>query len=156
MNIDLSGLKDIHLPIEPSILPLAWGWWVSLLAFILVLIGIYWLIIFVRESRQRYILHRLAEIKNISNDDFLKEITFFTKQVAIALYGREKVASLYGQSWIDFLNKHGSVYFSKDFVELLEKNMYALQKSLTDSQKEKIFKLYEAWIKENLKRKGKE
>ena len=91
-----------------------------------------------------------------SDDDFLKEITFFTKQVAIALYGREKVASLYGQSWIDFLNKHGSVHFSKDFVELLEKNMYALQKSLTDSQKEKIFKLYEAWIKENLKRKGKE
>lgn len=153
MNIDLSGLRDIHLPEEPALLPLAWGWWAVLLIGVLLLFGLYALLIAIGKNRRRFVLQRLEAIKNLSGAEFLKEITFLTKQVAIALYGREKVAPLYGQAWADFLNRHGSVHFSKDFVELLEKNMYAVKKGLTPHQKEEVFRLYKTWINENLKRK---
>lgn len=35
MNLDLTGLKDIHLPEKPPFFPLAWGWWLLLPAIIL-------------------------------------------------------------------------------------------------------------------------
>lgn len=152
-NIDLSHLKGLHVPPSPDIFPLAIGWWLVILLLVVLMMGALYLFYRWRFSTKRYVKRRFDEIANLSDArSVLLGLNTLAKQVAIALYGRSKVAPLYEKEWIDLLNSTGSNIFSKEYVDLLQKSMYAKENIVPDSQKTRIISDYKKWFKKILKR----
>ena len=104
-EIDLSGLRDLHLLSEPSLWPLAMGWWIVLAIILsIIIIGIAW--IHIRRQRPDVYAIRKAHkmANNIPDDlDYLKHISQLLKRVGIVRYGREQIAPLSDDTWQKFL-----------------------------------------------------
>lgn len=150
MKLDLSELKDIHVPVEPDMWPLAWGWWVLFWsAFILAGLFVYWMYRYMNHPK-RYALHELRRISHLNGKFFLKEINALLRRAVIFKYGSAVGASLYGDAWTTFLNQTPGVHFSKEYVALLEKSMYASKETLSDADKNAVLANAAAWIKYNL------
>jgi len=106
----LAALRDIHLPPDPGIWPPAPGWWLVAVTIPLLC----WLILSLwrkfagrlrsaREFRKQLLaldIHSTNEKKLTA----IQEISRLVRQFAICRYGREQVAGLYGDDWLDFLN----------------------------------------------------
>ena len=106
----LAALRDIHLPPDPGIWPPAPGWWLAAIAVPL----IYWLLTLIwrrfagkirpaREFRKRILeldIHSSEEQKLVA----AQEISRLVRQFVIYRYGREQVAGLNGDSWLEFLD----------------------------------------------------
>ena len=118
-NIDLSGLKDIHIPIEPFWWPPAIGWIVLFLCVLFsVIIGIVVYLIWRKQPKQ-YALRKLKRIYKGSQNTILmaRQISVLLKRVALLKYPREKVASLSEEKWGEFLSKQANKAFSKGQIE---------------------------------------
>lgn len=108
----LAHLKDIHLPEAISWWPLAPGWYVVMLLIVLLIIG------FVYFMHKRY-LNALAknqalDLLNTYKDQYEKDhnaqlasarISELLRRVALVYFSRSDVASLHGDSWVEFLNQ---------------------------------------------------
>ena len=107
-NID--GLRDIHLPDAISWWPPAIGWWILLALVIAALI-------FIPKLYRRITYTPLKKVANTTfrniidkykqdNDDarFIIETSQFLRQTAMSYYGREDVAQLTGEKWVQALN----------------------------------------------------
>lgn len=150
MKLDLSELKDIHIPVEPDLWPLAWGWWVLFWsAFILAAVCVFFMGWYL-SSPKVYALHELNRINHLDGKIFLKEINALLRRAVIYKYGASVGAALYADAWIDFLNQTPGVHFSKEYVALLEKSMYASKENLSDADKKAILTNAKQWIKQNL------
>ena len=149
-GVDLSGLKGLHIPSEPDIFPLALGWWLALIALILIVVLVCWGCFAYFQSNRRIIakeLHRVSQIQDTKK--LLVEMNNLAKKVAILKFGREKIAPLYEQEWIDFLNSGKKRIFSQDYVDILCKTLYTKNYKLSDSWKKRILQDYSAWILAN-------
>ena len=107
----LQNLNDIILPTAVSWWPLANGWY---FLFGLLVMVISWL---AYRSRQRWVaaryrraaLHELQLLEvgihsDTNRDGCLRQIPILLKRTALSAYPRNKVASLSGAPWYDFLN----------------------------------------------------
>ena len=152
-QIDLSGLRDLHIPTEPSFWPLAYGWWVLLA---LVLLGIIALLVCWYLWQQRPVVYALKCQKQIAKepDDFyfLKEISQLLKRVAIAAYGRPKIAPLSDQKWQDFLINVAPSIFTKDQAHLIAFAIYQPDKKISLSRDD-FNRAVTLWIKKVFKNK---
>jgi hypothetical protein len=118
----LEQLADIHLPLEISYWPPAPGWWV--LAFLL-LAGIIFLINrYIEHHTQKKICrYALAELENCLHDfskdekildvnslriRYVNSFNSVIRRVALVHYPEENVASLSGDSWVDFIREKGN------------------------------------------------
>ena len=104
----LTQLAPPHAPPPPGWWPVAPGWWVLAL---LLLLGtgtlLYW---FGHPSRQlsRAALHELKQLENSVDDTELAiELESLLRRYALAVYGREAVANLSGDSWLTFVAAKG-------------------------------------------------
>lgn len=152
----LSQLRDIHLPEEPSVWPLAPGWYV-LGVFILASLFIIYRTTLKKVKRRQFLKNALDIIDDIklqhqkSKDVPASCASLSTcfKKIAIRIYPDQNVESLYGDDWLDFLNKTGNTMKFK----------FGIGKSLISApyQKEfdvdmgKLFKLSESWVKQVVK-----
>lgn len=104
-EIDLSGLKDLHILSEPSLWPLAIGWWVLFGIIVAVCLGTLVFRHFWRQRPSVYAIRKLNKMTVQMTDDlsYLKEVSRLLKRVAIAVYGRPQIAPLSDQKWQDFL-----------------------------------------------------
>ncbi len=96
----LSNLRDIVIPEPPPVWPLAPGAWIILgivLAFVFFLV---WRI-HVQRRRNAY---RKAGLRLLSSARTMHDVAIVLKRVALAVFPREQVASLYGDAWVVFLN----------------------------------------------------
>ncbi|MGL4826019.1 MAG: DUF4381 domain-containing protein [Vibrionaceae bacterium] len=93
-------LADLHLPPEPGIWPLAWGWWLVIISNVLILsISIYSIWRYRRRHlAQKQALQRLDDCKSIG------QLNALLKQAALSYFPREQVASLTGVQWLKFLD----------------------------------------------------
>ena len=104
-EIDLSGLRDLHLLDKPDFWPLAYGWWILLALFLgLILLGIISFIIW----HNRPVVYTIRKIKRINQketDDqiYIKKISRLLRRVAIAADGRATIAQLSDEKWQRFL-----------------------------------------------------
>ncbi|PCJ45992.1 MAG: hypothetical protein COA74_14645 [Gammaproteobacteria bacterium] len=123
----LQNLRDIHLPDSVSFWPPAPGWWI--LAF-LVLSLICWLIWKVWEKYQQKHLLRLSMAKleqlNVAFEEhqdarqLIGQYSSLLRRVSMALFSRSEVASLTGNSWLNFLdNRANTNLFASDAGYLL-------------------------------------
>ncbi len=105
-------LHDIHLPAEPGWFPLAPGWWM-LFAVLLVLLILGFFLLKKRNKNKRFhseafnlvdAVLRKNESNEITNPEAISEISSILRRVALTIHGREKVAKLSGEAWLDFLD----------------------------------------------------
>lgn len=148
-TIDLSALKGLHIPEEPDFFPLALGWWIVIFCIFLFSCVLYFL--FLRWlhslSRQAWKEYRTIK-KNASNATILKELNQLAKKVAIARFGRKKIAHLDEVQWIAFMNSLlQNEIFSKEYVDLLHKSMYAKQQEITNDMRMHVLMDYKKWLK---------
>lgn len=104
-EIDLSGLRDIHLMDKPDFWPLAYGWWILFgLILLTFLLGIF-LYRMWHNRPDRYAIRKINDFDTLYPDDipYLKALSVLLKRVAILADGRKKIALLSGDSWQHYL-----------------------------------------------------
>lgn len=105
----LSQLHDIQTPEEISWWPLAWGWYaVILLALLVVGLTIYAAVKYWQKRRfKRIALKQLKNLDiNASPRAALQQVNDILKRVVMTYATRDEVASLSGQRWANWLQKH--------------------------------------------------
>ncbi len=98
----LDQLKDIHLPQDVSIWPLAWPWWVLGAAILIcIILGFY------LRHKNRWRKLALQQLNLINTQDknlCIRQCNRLLKQVALSRFDRS-CASLSGTLWLEFLDQ---------------------------------------------------
>ena len=112
----LTQLAPAHAPPPASWCPLAPGWWV-LLALTVIIIGavIYWQLHPTVRLR-RIALRQLKNLETTISDNVIlaRELELLLRRFAVARFGRDRVAKLSGDRWIDFIVTHGGAAWADD------------------------------------------
>lgn len=148
----LAQLRDIHLPDPVSWWPPAPGWWVvTLLALAAISLGIFFIRkLWLRNRYRRAALRELHDLgTNPQNDqkELLKKLSTLLRRVAVQAYGRNEVAPLSGDRWLEFLDRTGQTnQFSQGAAKVLGSGLY---QSTIEADMEQVRKLIQRWIKEH-------
>ena len=148
----LQELRDVHLPDPISWWPPAFGWWMIVVA-LLILVG---LILWARAYRQRTQPRRLAlaqlqEVKQhfaayADEQQTMTRLSDLLRRAAITVFPRSHVAGLSGRSWLQFLDRTGhTTQFSDGPGQHLISGPY--QSHGPDSAAE-LIPLIERWIQQ--------
>lgn len=134
-QIDLSGLKDIVMPIKPDWFPPAIGWWWLALLAVITLLGIISIWLHMHFSPLKYALRELKQKRHKTKSPihFAKEVSLLTKRAAIFRFGAQKVAGLSDEAWARFLSMHA---FGKIEADLI--NFIAFSAYLPDNGKQRF------------------
>ena len=97
----LSNLRDIVIPDAPPFWPPAPGFWVALAMVAAILLFVAWRL-YTARNRNAY---RKAGLMLLGNAETTYDVSVVLKRVALSVYPREQVASLYGDDWAAFLHK---------------------------------------------------
>jgi hypothetical protein len=97
----LNNLRDIVMPDAPPFWPPASGFWVALAMVAAILLFVAWRLYTVR-NRNAY---RKAGLMLLGSAETAYDVSVVLKRVALAVFPREQVASLYGDDWAAFLHK---------------------------------------------------
>lgn len=102
----LNALEDIMVPDPVGLFPFAPFWWfASAIAAVWIVYGLFTGWIHYRRNAYRRqgvkLIHELHDAASFETG--LREVNEILKRVAIAAFSRERVASLWGSDWIDFL-----------------------------------------------------
>ena len=97
----LSNLRDIVLPPEPGLWPLAPGMWLLLSAVLSLLVWVLW----TQYDRRKRNAYRRAGLLLLPEVKTIYELSVLLKRVALAAFPREQVASLHGDAWVAFLRE---------------------------------------------------
>ncbi|MFT5697941.1 MAG: hypothetical protein ACI8ZB_000795 [Desulforhopalus sp.] len=100
-NASLTDLSDIVLPAPIEFWPLGQGAYLLLIA-ILISVG---LLAYLYVGHQRANRYRRIGLKLLATAQSVYDVSVVLKRVALAAFPRERVASLYGASWVEFLNQ---------------------------------------------------
>jgi hypothetical protein len=102
------------------------AWYVvSVLVLIALVYGLFkWYKAYQSRAYRRSALKKLSEIQvsDATDSAALDAIQITLKQVAMATYGRPKVAALFGLEWLNFLEKTGKNTLFSEFALLLGSN----------------------------------
>ena len=113
MNTDLlQQLAPAHAPPPPSWWPPAPGWWLIALMLLAVPVAAAVWRRLPRPRLRRAALRELRRIEQSAGTDaatLARGLEDLLRRYAVARYGREPVARLSGQAWIDFVAAHGGV-----------------------------------------------
>lgn len=150
--VDLSGLRDIHMPVKPSWWPLAIGWWYIIIAFfVLLLIGfiifLYW------YTRPKQYAHRELKAAYKSKMEVVllaREISALLKRVALINFPRKKVASLSGEDWILFLKT--KTLMKEDVLFFLSASVYMPENMEVKVTRERLYQEAYQGIKDLFKK----
>ena len=147
---ELAQLKDIHRPDPMGWWPLAPGWYLLAILSIVVIITVIFFIhryyLYNRARRQalRLLTVFQQQYQRDSNGPLgAARVSELLKRVSLAYFPRESVASLQGESWIEFLNSSSNgLNFNCVRTELLE----TPYQSTIDCDLDQLFNMARAWI----------
>lgn len=97
----LNNLSDIVLPDPVPLWPLGQGAYLLLIAVVIV-VGLF---TYLYSERYRANQYRRAGLSLLGNAVTVYDVSVVVKRVALAVFPREEVASLYGHLWTDFLKE---------------------------------------------------
>lgn len=131
-QVDLSGLRDIHLPIEPSWWPPAMGWWLLALGLILGMCIAY---LFFRSWYNSPCQYALRELRTLFRDSegsvqTARQLSVLLKRIVLLLYPRSPVATLTDEAWITFLTDKTKSAFNEAQLNLLAMAPYMPENAL--------------------------
>lgn len=130
----LQNLNDIVLAEAVTWWPLAIGWYYL---FGVLMVALAWLVyrtlrVWRSNAYRRAAVHQLQLLaKDIEDaekrDAGLRQVPVLLKRTALSVYPRSQLASLTGESWLDFLNsKVSSASFNNNTAALLDKLSYSV------------------------------
>jgi len=114
---NLPEIRDIHIPDGVSLFPLAYGWWVILLAVILLFVVIKLIMWSIKTSKKHYALKKLKQIETKNPVTSAIEISELLRRICTVKY--RNASAFYGKEWIDFLNSKTSHPLSQNAAKLL-------------------------------------
>ncbi len=154
-EIDLSGLRDIHIPVEPSWWPPAIGWWIVVTALIFVLSCCLVAFFFWRSGPKQYALRELKSMYQKTDNPVIlaRQMSALFKRIALIRYPRKQVASLSEDDWADFLKTKTQGAFSDEQAKLLAFSTYLPDNTLVTDHPEALYKAGRVAITEFFKRK---
>lgn len=128
------------------------GWYVLGIFILLVAISLLfkWLKGYRKNAYRREALKSISEIEQNSqsyNDaNLLKDILVLLKLVAIEAFGRQQVAQLYGNNWLEFLESKGKNTPFTDYEQHIVNTLYD---TIPVEQKETgtLIELSKQWIR---------
>lgn len=146
-------LRDIHLPDSVSWWPLAIGWWLFPLFFILLSFAIYKFIKYKKQNRKiAYKKIALNELKGLrlqyenseTSIELTRAISALLRRIALSYLPRENIASLTGTQWTEQLNQLCSQnIFTNEIASQLESAPYMRQSNIDNK---KLLTTCELWV----------
>ncbi|MDD1795070.1 DUF4381 domain-containing protein [Enterovibrio sp. ZSDZ42] len=140
-------LADIQLQNAPGLWPLAWGWWLLIVALLAAVL----LAAILLRKRAKRVQARNEALVELTQSDSLSKINALLKRAALSYFDRDHVAKLTGTPWLTFLDsqlpatKHS--FMAHD--ELWQKGIFA-KEGLTDSELAQCRTLAAHWLKHAL------
>lgn len=126
----LQQLRDIHYPEPIGFWPMAKAWWLLMALLLMLSCGIFYMLKWWKSySIKRQFLDELNLIEstyhqNRAAKEALSQLAILLKRVALTYYPRADVASLYGPSWVLFLQSTGPKVSSHEWADLLTDALY--------------------------------
>ncbi len=155
-NIDLSGLKGLHFPLEPDLFPLAVGWWVVLLILLGLIVAFISIGFHLWLNPKNQALRELRQLYRQNADRpvvFAKELSKLLKRVAILKFGREKTADLAGEYWAAFLREKGRGSLNEMQADWIAGASYRPPSASGSISTAELVRSAKKWIKLTLKGK---
>lgn len=127
--MDLSQLRDIHLPAAVAWWPPAYGWWI-LLALVLLGLAVAGLL-YRRRYRERAAIRGLKAVARALADGAapvvcIQRISMILRRFAMSVAETRSVAGLTGEDWLEFLDRRwGRDEFSAGIGRVLIYGPYA-------------------------------
>jgi hypothetical protein len=142
IEVDLSGLRDIHIPIEPHWWPLPLGWWLVIGAFICTLFILFCAFLYWYTRPKQYALRELKSLYIQEKNPilFARKISLLLKRIALLNYPRTEVATLTDERWVLFLKEHTGLSFSEGQLNLLALATYMPETALNPGSSESLYK----------------
>lgn len=138
----LDQLKDIHLPADISIWPIAWPWWALLVSAILIIAFSLW---FHKKNKwKKAALNQLAKLQPDS-DNFVSQVNRLLKQISLGPLQQTQSAQLSGLAWIEFLNTQSKQPL---FIDELQYFAHAPDDPNIQLDKHALQQACETWIKQ--------
>ncbi|GMQ48294.1 DUF4381 domain-containing protein [Vibrio sp. 10N] len=95
-------LKPLHLPEEPGLWPLPWGYWAILVTVLITILLLVWgARYYKKRARAKIAAIKLLEANLQSSPSSALEIV---RQAALSYFPRQDIAKLTGESWLVFLD----------------------------------------------------
>jgi hypothetical protein len=120
--------------------------WQFLLGFLLVGITVW---IWVKIRRYHKNAYRRAALKKMdelaAEPDGMRQLLILLKVVALSVYGREQVAKLSGQAWIDFLDQHTKNPLFADKVDVFAAILYR-NEAIQAEERDALLRAAKMWI----------
>jgi len=153
-KIDLSGLRDLHIPQDPGFWPPSNNLWIVLALCVVLIIFVAFAIYLWQLRPVIYAIKQYKKIAQKTTDNrlYLKEVSQLLRQVAIAVYGRTKIAPLSDQTWQDFLIHAAPDVLPKDLAHLISFAPYQTIEPVVP--RERLNQLVPSWIKKVFKNKN--
>ena len=140
-NPALAELKDIHLPAEIGLWPLAWGWW---LLTALLILGLWWLTSSLLKRHRFWRVRRLALKALQTGTPSAADTNRVLKQVALHYFPRHQVASFEGRRWSEFLCRQQPALDAASLETLLQASY---RPTADDTQNARLQQLAITWLK---------
>ncbi|MCZ6800066.1 MAG: DUF4381 domain-containing protein [Nitrospirae bacterium] len=152
----LEQLRDIHLPDPVSWWPPAPGWWIlGVLTLGVIAACIWWYrnptVRAYRVARNEFIHLREQHLAAQDDVTLVKDLSVLLRRYALAVFGRQRVASLIGKSWMIFLNETGKTLgFTEGAGKVLQTVPYGGHDPV---EAQALLTLVEQWMKTNRRRR---
>jgi len=124
-------LRDIHLPTDPSMWPLAPGWWILI---VLVLVAFYYLFKLLAKIQKTKRLNQLMQDELLSVRESYKkhnnkhklavDVSTLLNRFVIHVLKDSNASSLSGEAWIAYLNSRVDDQVFDDFKNELTQAQY--------------------------------
>jgi hypothetical protein len=144
-------LRDIHLPAEPPLWPLAPGWWLVALLLLGAMGYGLWRLRRLRQAERRR-EQIIAELDRLAGHDcgpaLVAQVSALLKRAALSRYPRTEVAALTGQTWLAFLDRTGGGGgFREGPGQVIADGAYAPSR---DCDAPALLALARRWLRQNL------
>ena len=153
-------LKDIHLPGDPSIWPLALGWWLlfalALFFMILLFFKIRKYLSLKNHKKRLHNEYMILEQKLTQAPDknLIAETNVLLRRLALVYYPNDNVASLTGSDWLSFLDVSGNTQdFSRGAGRILIEAPYR-SGDLENYNGDEFIPLIRKWVTKTIRKVG--
>ena len=146
----LAELKDLHLPTEVPLFPLAIGWYLIAAILVLAIIGFIYYRICQRKRLTKILAieQLITELESnhtqLIDAEIIAQASILLKRIAMTKFPTQKPEYLTGMAWLEFLDKTGKTTEFSTGVGKCLINIYQLQQL---DNRDEFFNALRKWLR---------